>query len=282
MKVFKYVLAVLFFLTSLEALISASFLSSLFALILGLCFLPPISEKLKNRFDLWGKKGIRYIIYIVLFILVGAFSKESKSIRKVEAKNNQEVVTKNNNSIKDSLNAILKGYNLTVCNICSAVSKIEVKVIKDADIKFPNYGKHHNEYSERLRIKETNSYIKDKGISEDLLNSATVFAYECSETERKDRVEELKYKKRIKLAKKEKIEDCFGNACNLIQMEVKRSMHNSKSFVYVDCRYLGAENNSFTISYSFKGQNPLGAIVLEKVKAKISIEGCKVLTIEQE
>jgi len=45
-------------------------------IILGILLFPTISEKLKEKINLWNKKGIRYGAYALFFILVGAFSGE--------------------------------------------------------------------------------------------------------------------------------------------------------------------------------------------------------------
>ena len=80
-----------------------------------------------------------------------------------------------------------------------------------------------------------------------------MYSDECSEKERLENVKKLKEQKQVQALKKDKIEDCFSNACSLTRRKIKSVMHNPKSFEYVDCKYLGAGESTFTISYAYRG-----------------------------
>lgn len=101
-KIAKYAIGFILIFASIGAVAQSKFLVSLFYLIIGLVLIPPISEKIKENFALWQNKNIRYISYVVLFILAGAFigknglkSDTSKSI-KVEATIEKTSSDKNN------------------------------------------------------------------------------------------------------------------------------------------------------------------------------------------
>jgi len=83
MKVLKYVLAVLFIMGGLGNLFSGSPLSGLFTLILGIVFIPKISELIGTKIKDWDNKILRYGVYIGLFIVSAMFAdlgKESKGL----------------------------------------------------------------------------------------------------------------------------------------------------------------------------------------------------------
>ncbi|WP_303315196.1 hypothetical protein Q4Q34_16040 [Flavivirga abyssicola] len=194
MKVLKYILAVLFFLIALGYLFSGSFLSFVFSTILGLVFLPDISKKLPTKFKIWNSRIFRYCSYIFLFIMIGLFTDEvsldSSSEKSFDEKQQESIAELK--PIKDSLDFIIKEYDLSVCQIYKDVSEIERKSIKDADNKYPDFGKKHLEYSEKLRIERTKQYWIEKGISEELFNKAILYSDECSEKERLENVKKTK------------------------------------------------------------------------------------------
>ena len=78
MKVVKFILGGLFLISALGMFGQKEFLTGLIFASLGLVFLPPISENLKQKFKLWQSKGIRYVAYIVLFFIAGAFMDKGK------------------------------------------------------------------------------------------------------------------------------------------------------------------------------------------------------------
>ena len=72
MKTFKYVLGVLILLCSFAAFAESSVGAGLSSIILGLVILPPISDKLKEKFSFWQKKPVRYVSYVALLAIIGA------------------------------------------------------------------------------------------------------------------------------------------------------------------------------------------------------------------
>lgn len=95
MKVVKYVLGVLFILGGIGSLASGAFGGSLFMIILGALFLPPISDALKEKFKFWQNKAVRYVSYIVLFGIAGAF------MPKDLPQNNKTGATKENKPVEE-------------------------------------------------------------------------------------------------------------------------------------------------------------------------------------
>ena len=69
MKTFKYVLGVLILLCSFAAFAEGSVGAGLSSIILGLVILPPISDKLKEKFSFWQKKPVRYVSYVALLAI---------------------------------------------------------------------------------------------------------------------------------------------------------------------------------------------------------------------
>src|SRR5690554_5775214 len=73
MKVVKYTFGVLFILGGIGSLLNGAFVAGFLIFILGLLFLPPISELSKEKIKLWQNKAVRYVSYIVLFIIASIF-----------------------------------------------------------------------------------------------------------------------------------------------------------------------------------------------------------------
>lgn len=74
MKAVKYILAALFIIGGLGFSFQNSILSGIISIILGVILIPIISDKLRKSMNLWKQKGVRYVSYVLLFILSGAFS----------------------------------------------------------------------------------------------------------------------------------------------------------------------------------------------------------------
>ena len=69
MKVAKYILAVITLLLSVYAFIDKRILFGIMLLIIGALILPPISDKLKEKFSFWKNRIVRYVSLIVLLII---------------------------------------------------------------------------------------------------------------------------------------------------------------------------------------------------------------------
>lgn len=78
MKILKYTLGIFFLLGGLGFLSKGDFLTGLILFILGVAFLPPVSEFLKQKLNFWQRRGIRYPFYIVLFFIAGMFADRNK------------------------------------------------------------------------------------------------------------------------------------------------------------------------------------------------------------
>jgi hypothetical protein len=92
MKVVKFILGGLFLISALGMFGQKEFLTGLIFASLGLVFLPPISENLKQKFKLWQSKAVRYITYVALFILSGVFISNRDAIKSY----NEETAIKKN------------------------------------------------------------------------------------------------------------------------------------------------------------------------------------------
>ena len=71
MKVAKYILAVITLLLSVYAFIDKRILFGIMLLIIGALILPPISDKLKEKFSFWKNRIVRYVSLFVL-LMIGA------------------------------------------------------------------------------------------------------------------------------------------------------------------------------------------------------------------
>ena len=96
-KVIKIIVAVLFILSAFGGIIKGEVLAGLCFLILGIIILPQISNKIKQSVKLFQSKGLRYVVYTVLFISGGLFidrngvdENSSNFIRKENKKLNLE------------------------------------------------------------------------------------------------------------------------------------------------------------------------------------------------
>ena len=69
MKVAKYILGILFIITGLGVITQKSIITGIAFLILGVVLLPTVSDKLKENVSFWQNKIVRYVSYIVLFII---------------------------------------------------------------------------------------------------------------------------------------------------------------------------------------------------------------------
>ena len=71
MKVAKYILAVITLLLSVYAFIDKRILFGIMLLAIGALILPPISDKLKEKFSFWKNRIVRYVSLLVL-LMIGA------------------------------------------------------------------------------------------------------------------------------------------------------------------------------------------------------------------
>ena len=103
MKTFKYVLGVLILLCSFAAFAEGSVGAGLSSIILGLVILPPISDKLKEKFSFWQKKPVRYVSYVALLAIIGATLPNKDSSSSSESGISKKVLVEEG-STKEELN----------------------------------------------------------------------------------------------------------------------------------------------------------------------------------
>ena len=103
MKTFKYVLGVLILLCSFAAFAESSVGAGLSSIILGLVILPPISDKLKEKFSFWQKKPVRYVSYVALLAIIGATLRNKDSSSSSESGISKKVLVEEG-STKEELN----------------------------------------------------------------------------------------------------------------------------------------------------------------------------------
>lgn len=110
MKTVKYVLGVFFILGGIGALAQGSIGAGLLTAILGVLFLPPVSDSLKEKVELWQNKAVRYVSYIVLFGIGGALAGNAgglvkeRNVVNTPKKENHSTEEKGENPKKDKLN----------------------------------------------------------------------------------------------------------------------------------------------------------------------------------
>ncbi|MGV6946001.1 DUF4352 domain-containing protein [Sphingobacterium kyonggiense] len=69
MKVIKYIIGVLLIIASIGGLKQGSTMPALLIAVLGALILPPVSDWMKSNFKFWTQKPIRYVSYIIIFVL---------------------------------------------------------------------------------------------------------------------------------------------------------------------------------------------------------------------
>ncbi|WP_418514105.1 hypothetical protein [Corallibacter sp.] len=92
MKVVKYILGVFFVLGGIGSIAQGGFGAGLMMLILGIAFLPPVSDQLKEKFKFWQNKAVRYGSYVVLFIISGVLLPKDGSIGSRSSDFNEKTV----------------------------------------------------------------------------------------------------------------------------------------------------------------------------------------------
>ncbi len=70
MKTVKYILSGLFILGGLGSASQGAVVSGVSSIILGVLLLPQISDKLKENINIWNKKMVRYVSYVLLLIVL--------------------------------------------------------------------------------------------------------------------------------------------------------------------------------------------------------------------
>jgi len=94
MKVAKYILGILFIITGLGVITQKSIITGVAFVILGVVLLPTVSDKLKEKVSFWQNKIVRYVSYIVLFIIAGATVPKSAETSSSKEENKPKIVIK--------------------------------------------------------------------------------------------------------------------------------------------------------------------------------------------
>lgn len=97
MRIVKFIIGALFIIAALGMFAQKEIFAGLVSAVLGVIILPPVSENLKEKFKFWQSKGVRYVGYAVLLVIVGLSSKKGKfptSITSTKEKA-EEVVNQN-------------------------------------------------------------------------------------------------------------------------------------------------------------------------------------------
>lgn len=130
MKVVKYILGVFFILGGIGSIPQGAIITGLLLTILGILFLPPISDSLKEKSKIWQSKGLRYVSYIILFFIAGVFI--PKDIKAIETTNKEATKHKAENVTEKE----------EVKEITEKESVINYKIEKETVIRFdkaPSY-----------------------------------------------------------------------------------------------------------------------------------------------
>ena len=78
MKIVKFIIGVLFIIAALGMIIQKEVLAGLISALLGIIILPPVSEKVKEKFKEWNNRSVRYVSYAVLLAIIGFTTNKTK------------------------------------------------------------------------------------------------------------------------------------------------------------------------------------------------------------
>ena len=78
MRIVKFIIGVLFIIAALGMIIQKEVLAGLISALLGIIILPPVSEKVKEKFKEWNNRSVRYVSYAVLLAIIGFTTNKTK------------------------------------------------------------------------------------------------------------------------------------------------------------------------------------------------------------
>ena len=78
MRIVKFIIGALFIIAALGMFAQKEILAGLISVVLGAIILPPVSEKIKEKFQQWNSKVIRYISYAVLLVIISISTNKTK------------------------------------------------------------------------------------------------------------------------------------------------------------------------------------------------------------
>lgn len=329
MKVVKYILGVFFILGGIASFPQGTILTALFMIILGVIFLPPISDSLKEKFSFWKNKGIRYVSYIVIFFIAGVFiPKEATTIKendsKIESKKKfiAEYIKKDtlDKSLKNVRNlaeigSVFENYNFSFEHPKNYITEQYDSINKNTIVTFnPKFdftdedrteyllqdktkGKLQN-YIVKFTVNDNNEIISKKTNvtyskageveynNEEIPALSSFVDNETVETkkafiamEKQALKQKDEHEKRLQEFEKKCLKGWDGEHRELVKL-VKENMHNPKSFEHVETRY-GVTGDYAGIVMTYRGTNMYGAVVTNSIKAKVSLEDCSIISVEE-
>jgi hypothetical protein len=127
MKIVKYIFSTLFIIGGIGMISQNSILSGLSSIVLGILVFPLLSEKLKEIIKLWNNKAIRYSSYALLFILLGATSKELRetSINATKKEVKRQTFKVYSDKVTANVNSLSKDRKLSRQNIIDKLQATE-------------------------------------------------------------------------------------------------------------------------------------------------------------
>ena len=128
MKSVKIILSVLFILGGIGIASQGSIVSGIVSIVLGALLLPQISEKLKDSLELWKKKVVRYITYIILLIVSGATNNQALDN---STTNENSVSNQNSVSEKSQFQAYLDNSKNNIQNLTEERKKLRADMLAE-------------------------------------------------------------------------------------------------------------------------------------------------------
>ncbi len=170
-KIIKYIFSLSILLLG-YAIINSRTSSGLLILLLGILTIPYVSEKIKNRFRIWYKKGLRYTTYVSLFVLAIILSiQEKENKTAAEVPSTKETTTENNTYKTTNKDSIVKiKEEKTVSKLTYDEYLKEIKTLHSELMKF-RYTPKFRQFGFGVGGPYNNWLKKAEKLEEDLLSS---------------------------------------------------------------------------------------------------------------
>ncbi len=136
MRIVKSIIGALFIIAALGMLAQKEILAGLVSALLGAIILPPVSEKIKEKFQQWNSKGIRYASYAVLLVAISISTNKRKFSEL--SKNSSVVKTEVKQKPTDSETGNSGVYNADGEKVGTIETKVEVEPMDNSDF-WENY-----------------------------------------------------------------------------------------------------------------------------------------------
>ena len=136
MRIVKFIIGALFIIAALGMFAQKEILAGLISVVLGAIILPPVSEKIKEKFQQWNSKVIRYISYAVLLVIISISTNKTKfselsqnsSVIKIEEKQKPTASETGKSGV----------YNANGEKVGTIENKVEVETMDNSDF-WENY-----------------------------------------------------------------------------------------------------------------------------------------------